>query len=100
MNENKMMKIVSDDGLSEEVEVVFAFEFKRENADEETTIGFAANYAAKLQGLSSVGAIAISSNIFDALEDEKKAIFVKHNSSKLQKYGEDWQEFCVPTIIV
>ena len=28
MNENKMMKIVSDDGLSEEVEVVFAFEFK------------------------------------------------------------------------
>lgn len=67
----------------------YNFEFKRENADEETTIGFAANYAAKLQGLSSVGAIAISSNIFDALEDEKKAIFVKHNSSKLQKYGED-----------
>lgn len=28
MNEDKMMKIVSDDGLSEEVEVVFAFEFK------------------------------------------------------------------------
>ena len=28
MNENKMMKIVSDDGLSEGVEVVFAFEFK------------------------------------------------------------------------
>ena len=28
MNKNKMMKIVSDDGLSEEVEVVFAFEFK------------------------------------------------------------------------
>lgn len=28
MNENKMMKIVSDDGLSEEAEVVFAFEFK------------------------------------------------------------------------
>ena len=28
MNENKTMKIVSDDGLSEEVEVVFAFEFK------------------------------------------------------------------------
>lgn len=28
MNEKKMMKIVSDDGSSEEVEVVFAFEFK------------------------------------------------------------------------
>ncbi len=28
MKEKKMMKIVSDDGSSEEVEVVFAFEFK------------------------------------------------------------------------
>ncbi len=28
MNEKKMMKIVSDDGSSEEVEVIFAFEFK------------------------------------------------------------------------
>ena len=28
MNEKKIMKIVSDDGSSEEVEVVFAFEFK------------------------------------------------------------------------
>ena len=28
MNDKKMMKIVSEDGSSEEVEVVFAFEFK------------------------------------------------------------------------
>ena len=28
MNEKKIIKIVSDDGSSEEVEVVFAFEFK------------------------------------------------------------------------
>lgn len=28
MNEKKIMKIVSDDGSNEEVEVVFAFEFK------------------------------------------------------------------------
>ena len=28
MNKKKIMKIVSDDGSSEEVEVVFAFEFK------------------------------------------------------------------------
>lgn len=68
----------------------YNFEFKRENADEETTIGYAANYAAKLQGLSSVGAIAISSNIFDALEHEKKIIFAKCHSSKVQKYGEDY----------
>ncbi len=67
----------------------YNFEFKRENADEETTIGYAANYAAKLQGLSSIDAIAISSNIFDVLEHEKKTIFVKRNSSKVQKYGED-----------
>lgn len=28
MNDKKMMNIVSDDGSSEEVEVIFAFEFK------------------------------------------------------------------------
>lgn len=28
MNDKKMMKIISEDGSSEEVEVVFAFEFK------------------------------------------------------------------------
>lgn len=67
----------------------YNFEFKRENADEETTIGYAANYAAKLQGVSNIGAIAISSNIFDVLEHEKKTIFVKHDSSKVQKYGEN-----------
>ena len=31
MEEKKMMKIVSEDGSSEEVEVVFAFEFKDNN---------------------------------------------------------------------
>ena len=30
----------------------YEFEFKRENADELTTIGYAANFAAKLQGLA------------------------------------------------
>lgn len=38
----------------------YNYEFKRQNADEETTIGYAANYAAKLQGLCNIGNIAIS----------------------------------------
>lgn len=32
----------------------YNYEFKRQNADEETTIGYAANYAAKLQGLCNI----------------------------------------------
>lgn len=66
----------------------YNFEFKRENADEETTIGYAANYAAKLQGLCNVGNIAISSNIFDTFNTDKKNKYVKHSSLKVQKYGE------------
>ena len=67
----------------------YNYEFKRQNADEETTIGYAANYAAKLQGLCNIGNIAISSNIFDTLNEEKKNKYVKHSSVKVQKYGED-----------
>ena len=67
----------------------YSFEFKRQNANEETTIGYAANYAAKLQGLCNMGDIAVSSNIFDTFNTEKKNKYVKHTSSKVQKYGED-----------
>ena len=67
----------------------YSFEFKRENANEETTIGYAANYAAKLQGLCKVGNIAISSNIYNALNTEKRSKYVKYCSSKVQKYGEE-----------
>lgn len=61
----------------------YNFEFKRQNADEETTIGYAANYAAKLQGLCNIGNIAVSSNIFDTFNTEKKNKYVKHSSSKV-----------------
>ena len=64
------------------------FKFKRKNADEETTIGYAANYAAKLQGLCNAGNIAISSNIFDGFSVDKKKKYVRCTSPKIQKYGE------------
>lgn len=67
----------------------YNFVFKRENADEETTIGYAANYAAKLQGLSKKGSLAISSKLYDALDKETKKLYTKIVSSKIKKYGED-----------
>lgn len=67
----------------------YNFEFKRQNADEETTIGYAANYAAKLQGICNTGNIAISSNIFETFNTEKRKKYIKHSSSKIKKYGED-----------
>lgn len=68
----------------------YNFVFKRENADEETTIGYAANYAAKLQGLSKTGSFAISSKLYDALDKETKEVYTKIASSKIKKYGEDY----------
>lgn len=67
----------------------YNFEFKRQNADEETTIGYAANYAAKLQGICNTGNIAISSNIFETVDTEKRNKYVKRSSLKIKKYGED-----------
>lgn len=67
----------------------YNFEFKGQNVDEETTIGYAANYAAKLQGLCNIGNIAVSSNIFDTVNTKEKNKYVKHSSLKVKKYGED-----------
>ncbi|MBQ2987120.1 MAG: hypothetical protein IJE23_06515 [Tyzzerella sp.] len=66
----------------------YNFEFKRENADEETTIGYAANYAAKLQGLSSVDCISISSNIYEYIDCEYRKRFVQRQSAKIGKYDQ------------
>lgn len=67
----------------------YKFEFKRDTAGEETTIGYAANYAAKLQALCAAGDIAVSTNIFDMLPSEKKGMYVQYRSSKILKYEEE-----------
>lgn len=64
----------------------YNFEFKRDDADEETTIGYAANYAAKLQGLSNVGNISISSNIYEHIDASYREKFVQKRSEKISKY--------------
>jgi len=78
----------------------YNFEFKRQNDGEETTIGYAANYAAKLQGICNIGNIAISSNIFNAFNMEKRNKYVRHSSSKIRKYGEDfYYETCIAKLV-
>lgn len=66
----------------------YSFEFKTEDIDEETTIGYAANYAAKLQGLALPGYIAISSNIYEALADNDS--FEKRKDGRIKKYDQEY----------
>lgn len=66
----------------------YNFVFRKENVEEETTIGYAANYAAKLQGLSNVGYISISSNIYERLDAEHQKNFKQKRSAKIEKYGQ------------
>ena len=64
----------------------YEFEFRRENADEITTIGYAANYAAKLQSFAPSLHICVSENLYDALEPEQKRSFTKVESDTFKKY--------------
>lgn len=66
----------------------YSFEFKRNNADEETSIGYAANYAAKLQGLCQNEHFVISASIFDALSSDEQNKYTKRDNSSIHKYGE------------
>lgn len=65
------------------------FEFKRENADETTTIGYAANYAAKLQALSRIGYISISKDLYEALIGNQVQNFVKREDASIIKYDQN-----------
>ena len=66
----------------------YNFKFEREDADEETTVGYAANVGAKLQSVASIGGFAISSKIYESLDDNDKKSFIKKHSKKIEKYGE------------
>ena len=66
----------------------YDFIFKTEEKEEETTIGYAANYAAKLQSITSTGFLSISENIYEALEEEQKSFFSIKRDGRISKYGQ------------
>ena len=68
----------------------YDFEFTtKEGFSEVTTIGYAANYAAKLQTLSGFNWISISEDIYNALTEEEKRHFEKVDDPSIKKYGQD-----------
>lgn len=66
----------------------YDFIFKMEEKEEETTIGYAANYAAKLQSITSIGFLSISENIYEELEEEQKSFFSIKMDGRITKYGQ------------
>ena len=69
--------------------VFYDFEFKlSEKESEITTIGYPANYAAKLQGLAGSSHIAISSKIYSSLSSELQKGFERVDSQAVEKYGQ------------
>ncbi len=78
----------------------YDFEFKlSEEESEITTIGYPANYAAKLQGLSGPSSIAIASDIYYSLPMELKKIFERVDSKAIEKYRQK-SFFRVPLILL
>ena len=68
----------------------YDFEFNTEDGfSETTTIGYAANYAAKLQALTGSNKISISEDIFDSLTLNEKEIFERVYEPSIKKYEQD-----------
>lgn len=68
----------------------YDFEFStKEGFSELTTIGYAANFSAKLQALSRLNRISISANIYDYLPEIEKEHFEEINEPSIEKYGQD-----------
>ena len=68
----------------------YDFEFTtKEGFSELTTIGYAANYAAKLQALSGLNKISISEDIYDSLSEGEKKHFEQVDEPSIKKYDQD-----------
>ena len=68
----------------------YEFEFTtKEGFSELTTIGYAANYAAKLQALSGLNKISISEDIFEGLPDDEQRKYEKVDETSIEKYGQE-----------
>lgn len=69
----------------------YEFTFNEGKPDAElTTIGYACNYAAKLQAVSAIGHIAISESIYDNLTGDQKKAFERIDSDLVKKYEQDY----------
>lgn len=64
----------------------YEFEFAKESYEEMTTIGFACNYAAKLQALASLSCLAISESMYNYLKPEDRSIFIPKSDQLIHKY--------------
>lgn len=64
----------------------YEFEFHSEEIEEMTTIGYPANFAAKLQNLAAKSQLNISEIMFDSLPLKQKNLFIKKNSEQIKKY--------------
>lgn len=68
----------------------FEYDFKVKGKEPElTTIGFAANYAAKLQVLTKPMKISISDDLYDELRVNQRLNFMYVNDEGVRKYGKD-----------
>ena len=69
----------------------YDFEFTtRDGFSETTTIGHAANYAAKLQAKASDSKIAVSEDIYEILSSGEQATYQKVFDSSIAKYGHEF----------
>lgn len=78
----------------------FEFEFtSKKGFSEMTTIGYAANYAAKLQALSGIGKFSVSKKIFDSIAEDEKKHYKKIEEEKIQKYGQkEYYTVCITKV--
>ena len=68
----------------------YDFEFTtKEGFSELTTIGYAANFAAKLQALSGLNKISIPEDIYNTLPADEQKIFEKIDEKSIRRYGQD-----------
>lgn len=72
----------------------YIFKFENNSVSEITSIGYAANYAAKLQSLSDPNYLSLSKNIYDNLLSTDKQPFVKKESSTILKYSQSCYYTC------
>lgn len=68
----------------------YDFQFEYKDICEETSIGYAANYAAKLQGMAKISNIAISANIYENLDANLKERFCICRNPAITKYNQTY----------
>ena len=81
---NSLTRFILQAGIS--YGTFYEYEFKNDDYEEMTTIGFACNYAAKLQNLACADSLVISENIYDSLGNEERYTFVRKVHPSIVKY--------------